>query len=156
MPSYLFITHFEVLMTCGKKALWNFVGKGENVGNQYFTLCPQCLLLFQRQIQAFYPCFTLYPNNKTSDKSKLKSLVDDKRRVIQKLKFVSGKGRKHCWKRRKCWLPEFSPFLTMFSNAFFSEDSIKLELCGKVLLLHFEITSFWIKSKIKSFGKGST
>ena len=28
--------------------------------------------------------------------------------------------RKHCWKRRKCWLPAFSPFLTMFSKLFFS------------------------------------
>ena len=28
-------------------------------------------------------------------------------------------GRKHCGKRRKCWLPAFSPFLTMFSKGFF-------------------------------------
>ena len=26
--------------------------------------------------------------------------------------------RKHCGKRRKCWLPAFSPFPTMFSRAF--------------------------------------
>ena len=25
-------------------------------------------------------------------------------------------GRKHCGKRRKCWLPAFSPFPTMFSK----------------------------------------
>ena len=25
----------------------------------------------------------------------------------------------HCGKRRKCWLPEFSPFPTMFSEALF-------------------------------------
>ena len=30
-----------------------------------------------------------------------------------------GKGRKHCGKRRKCWLPSFSPFTTMFSKGFF-------------------------------------
>ena len=28
-------------------------------------------------------------------------------------------GRKHCRKRRKCWLPAFSPFPTMFSKAAF-------------------------------------
>ena len=28
--------------------------------------------------------------------------------------------RKHCGKRRKCWLPAFSPFPTMFSNPFFA------------------------------------
>ena len=27
--------------------------------------------------------------------------------------------RKHCGKRRKCWLPAFSPFPTMFSKDFF-------------------------------------
>ena len=29
-----------------------------------------------------------------------------------------GKSRKHCGKRRKCWLPAFSPFPTMFSKGF--------------------------------------
>ena len=29
------------------------------------------------------------------------------------------KVRKHCEKRRKCWLPAFSPFPTMFSKGFF-------------------------------------
>ena len=28
------------------------------------------------------------------------------------------KGEKHCEKRRKCWLPAFSPFPTMFSKGF--------------------------------------
>ena len=28
-------------------------------------------------------------------------------------------GRKHYGKRRKCWLPAFSPFPTMFSKGFF-------------------------------------
>ena len=27
--------------------------------------------------------------------------------------------RKHCGKKRKCWLPAFSPFPTMFSKGFF-------------------------------------
>ena len=27
--------------------------------------------------------------------------------------------RKHCGKRRKCWLPAFSPFTTMFSESFY-------------------------------------
>ena len=29
---------------------------------------------------------------------------------------------KHCEKRRKCWLPAFSPFPTIFSRAFFFKD----------------------------------
>ena len=30
-----------------------------------------------------------------------------------------GKGRKHCGKRRKSWLPAFSPFPTLLSKGFF-------------------------------------
>ena len=36
-----------------------------------------------------------------------------------KIEICFGKGRKHCRKRRKCWLPAFSPFSTMFSKGFF-------------------------------------
>ena len=32
-----------------------------------------------------------------------------------KKEILSGTGRKHCGKRRKRWLPAFSPFPTMFS-----------------------------------------
>ena len=31
-----------------------------------------------------------------------------------KIEIWLGKSRKHCWKRRKCWLPAFSPFLQCF------------------------------------------
>ena len=34
-------------------------------------------------------------------------------------KICLGKDRKHCGKRRKCWLPAFSPFLSVFSKGFF-------------------------------------
>ena len=34
----------------------------------------------------------------------------------QKIEICYGKGQKHCGKRRKCWLPAFSPFSTMFSK----------------------------------------
>ena len=37
-----------------------------------------------------------------------------------KLEICFGKEKKHCGKRRKFWLPAFSPFPTMFSKAFFS------------------------------------
>ena len=39
--------------------------------------------------------------------------------MTKKFKFVFKKNRKHCGKRRKCWLPAFSPFSTMFSKALF-------------------------------------
>ena len=36
-----------------------------------------------------------------------------------KIEICFRKGGKHCGKKRKCWLPAFSPFPTMFSNCFF-------------------------------------
>ena len=44
------------------------------------------------------------------------------------------KGRKHCGKRRKCWLPAFYPFPTMYSKGFFVGE--KSGLCGKGLTDH--------------------
>ena len=35
-------------------------------------------------------------------------------RCDSKVEFCFGKGRKYCGKVRKCWLPAFSPFPTMF------------------------------------------
>ena len=56
------------------------------------------------------------PNVKISQWSKLKAFEDSKINMT-KYKICFVKGRKHCGKRTKCWLPEFSPFPTMFSKA---------------------------------------
>ena len=58
------------------------------------------------------------PNDKMLDWSKLKAFADDKINVNEKSEIWFGKGRKHCGKRRKCWLPAFSPIPTMFSKSF--------------------------------------
>ena len=36
-----------------------------------------------------------------------------------KIEKCLGDGKKHFVKRKKCWLPAFSPFHTMFSKGFF-------------------------------------
>ena len=56
---------------------------------------------------------------KILDWSKLKAFADNKTNVTEKTEICFGKGRKHSGKRRKCWLPAFSPFSTMFSKGFF-------------------------------------
>ena len=48
--------------------------------------------------------------------------LQTKNRCDLKTEFLSGIGRKHCGKRRKCWLPAFSPFPTMFLKDFCSES----------------------------------
>ena len=58
------------------------------------------------------------PNGKILDQSK--AFTDDKIIPTQKIEICVVMRRKHCGKRRKYWLPAFSPFATIFSKAFFS------------------------------------
>ena len=60
--------------------------------------------------------FYLFTKRQNLDWSKFKAFVDDKINVTPKIEICFEKGRKHCEKRRKCWLPAFSPFPTMFSH----------------------------------------
>ena len=48
--------------------------------------------------------------------------------VTEKLNLFEGK------KRRKFWLPAFSPFPSVFSKVFFFQGCYKLELFGKGLI----------------------
>ena len=56
------------------------------------------------------------PKYKILDWSKLKGFADEKINVDSKIEIWFEKARKHCGIRRKCWLPVFSPFPTMFSR----------------------------------------
>ena len=61
--------------------------------------------------------FNPLTNNISLDWFNLKACAHDKINVNENLKFVV-KGRKYCVKRRKCWLPAFSPFPSIFSIGF--------------------------------------
>ena len=73
----------------------------------------------KKTISTFDDPINSLPNDKFVDWSKLKAFADDKINVSEKLKFVVGWVEKHCGKRRKCWLPAFYPFPTMFLKDFF-------------------------------------
>ena len=110
----------KIILSCW---IEHILGKGGNAGYQYFYLFPQ---RFQKasssgQLNLFL-CVNPLPNNLFLAWSKLKAFkafADDKTNVASKQKFFIWIGRKHCGKRRKCWLPAFSPFLTMFSKGYF-------------------------------------
>ena len=57
---------------------------------------------------------------KKIDLLKLKALANDKINVIENFEVYFEKDRKYCGKRRKCWLPAFSPFPKVFSKLSFS------------------------------------
>ena len=59
-----------------------------------------------------------FPHSKVLDWFKLKGFADVKINVTKKIEISFSEGRKHCGKRRKCWLPAFSPFPRMFSKGF--------------------------------------
>ena len=46
-------------------------------------------------------------NNKILELSKLKAFADNNLSMYQRLKFSFVKGRRHCGKRKKCWLQCF-------------------------------------------------
>ena len=59
------------------------------------------------------------PSDKSLEVTKLKAFVNDKLNIAKMTIFRNDKSRKHFRKRRKCWLPAFSPFSIVFSKAFF-------------------------------------
>ena len=50
--------------------------------------------------------------------SKFKANADDKFGLAEIIRFVFERVENIVGKRRKCWLPAFSPFPTMFSKGF--------------------------------------
>ena len=104
------------------KQVENSIGKGEIAHNEQFLLFSQC---FQR---ACFPGaskgvivweWVNSARQQNFRQSKLRTVSDDKINVVEKIEICFEKGRKHCGKRRKCWLPAFSPFSTMISKGFF-------------------------------------
>ena len=68
----------------------------------------------------FFPqCFKSLPNDKVLASIKLKAFTQNKFNVAEMMTSVSDREENNCGKRRKCWLPAFSRFPTMFSKAFF-------------------------------------
>ena len=115
------------------------MGKEEIACIKQFLLVPQCFLFNQVIVSLFVLIFDIVslfaaemeehkigisgndltrPNDKILDQSKLKEFADDKVNVTLKIKFVLGRVENIVGKRRKCWLPAFSPFATMFSKGF--------------------------------------
>ena len=58
-------------------------------------------------------------NSLPNDNSKLTVFAEDKLNVAVMMISLIDRVEKHCAKRRKCWLPAFSPFPTVFSKASF-------------------------------------
>ena len=68
-------------------------------------------------IEQFKICrFNSLPSDKILDWSKFKVFADNKIGVNEKLKCGLGRVENIVEKKRKCWLPAFSPFSTMFSK----------------------------------------
>ena len=59
------------------------------------------------------------PSDKILEVSKFKAFADNIINVTEKLKFALRRVENIGGKRRKCWLPAFSPFPTMFSKGYF-------------------------------------
>ena len=87
---------------------------------QHFLISPKCFLTSFLQglksINLFDKGSTLSPMTNFHC-SKLKAFADDKINATEKVRFVMGRLENIVGKGRKCWLPAFFHFPTMFSKA---------------------------------------
>ena len=128
-----FLLVFHVFMSEGE-TFWN------HLGNRKYAqlLYPQCFLACQREVHLYHfqicgmQMFSFWNGlmfvictrlislpNIVFDWSKSKAFADQEINLTLEQKFFLGWVKKHCGKRRKCWLSAFSPFPTMFSKGFF-------------------------------------
>ena len=68
----------------------------------------------------------------------IESIADDKLNVNDKLDFVLGRVGNVVGKRRKCWLPTFSPFPTIFSKALCFRVIKSQDCVVKIIWIHFK------------------
>ena len=95
----------EKLLVTGNFSFSNSVFKRLiSQGRQKVSLCGNGLNLYQMTN------FTLV---------QIQSICIQQNNHHLEIETCAWKGREHCGKRRKCCLPAFSPFLTIFSKAFF-------------------------------------
>ena len=64
----------------------------------------------------YYQLFTKRQNFRSFQTESISRL---QHKCNPKTEFCFEKGRRHCGKKRKCWLPAFSPFPIMFAKVFF-------------------------------------
>ena len=97
------------------------MGKGEIAHYEQFLLFPQCIqkACFPGASKGVIVWEWVKPNDKLLDETKLRAFADDNSKVATITISLFDRIEKHSGKRRKCWLPAFSSFPTVFSNGFF-------------------------------------
>ena len=90
--------------------------------------------MIRKRLKCRLPAFPPFSNNaftsflsqgRNSTKQQISRLVQIESICRQNnydsdIEICIWKSRKHCGKRRKCWLPAFSPFSAVFSKGLFS------------------------------------
>ena len=142
-----------------KQAISPFLTVFSTLYNTYFSFQMHfkmssaiCFNLDQSKTLSSANRLTLYQNEKILDWSKLKAFADNKIKfnATEKLKFLLERVE-NTGKRKKCWLPAFSPFPTMFSKEFLY-SVVKSGLCGKELTLCQTSPGFYL-SPVQVFWK---
>ena len=118
--SFLPYTPYILVLTQQKTAFDSLVRKEEIAHNKQFLLFSLCFLLKQVTVSPFVHIFaiiSLFGAKSEEPKIGISGKVLTCYHTIQTLKDPQEKGfRKVVEKRRKSWLPAFSPFPRMFST----------------------------------------
>ena len=125
-------------MALKKKAFENIVITEKNAGNQHFLLFPQCFLpipnrssVFKLHLFCRLQMLSIWTSLKTC------------RLVMSLTKGWSNWRLENTGKGRKCWIPAFSSFSTMFSKDIFP----------RVFLTHYHTMPHFDALKICNSGK---
>ena len=99
-----------------------------HMNNIYFCLIT-LFLNYQAVIgDNFSTLHYLFTKRQNFHLVQIESICRQKTECNLKTEILFGMFRRHCGKWRKCWLPAFSPFPTMFSKAVFSRG-VKSQDC---------------------------
>ena len=102
----------------------------QNKSNQKIEICfKKGRKLCERRRKCWLPAFSPFPTMFSKGSChmvvkswdcvvQIQSICRRQNKSYPKIEICFKKGRKPCEKRRKCWLPAFSPFPTMFSKGF--------------------------------------
>ena len=108
----------------------NTVEKGENAGDQHFLIFPQCFQksaclrwlkarIVSHRVKMLLEKLKHFTKRQSFELVQIENICRLQNKFDSKTEIYFGKGRKHCGKRRKSWLPAFSPFSSMSSKGFF-------------------------------------
>ena len=117
VTSKLFINQSQFVTIREKNLFENILEREKMIMSSISHFYPQYFPSFQ--VQSYYLYFLPFTRRQNLRLAQIESICRWQIKCYSKCWSCLSKNRNHCGKRRKCWLPAFSSFPTMFSKGLF-------------------------------------